>query len=648
MLHSNLKKHETMKYNKYITAILAILLLASCGDYLDRETNNEVEEKDVFIRFEKVNELVTDVYARAKKANRPLVFFEHFGSAGITDECEGTNVEGNVTNLFNNGAWNPNSLPGSSGQYWWDLYSAIRKTNLIIEGVVEYNTPDDPRNPGYLNIRIGEVYFMRAYFHLMLVRMYGEAPYLDWKVKPDEKMDFERESVHTLVEKIVKDAQEAFKRVPANYPKSSEHFGRVDQGACLGLISIARWIAATPLWNGAKNQGYEGVRIHEAEYGYDAQRWQKALDAAKDVINFEVGGKKRYSLYSKYTANDFGDQDNKDLNDSRVYKRLWEMFYDTDSFEQEWVFFVTRDKDQGWQGDIYPPSRDGSARQQPVQEQVDEYEYIAGNYGYPIYSAEARKAGYNDENPYAKGTRDPRFYRDILYHGAPYRDNSNNSKALNIAGGKDAIGEKNATSTGYYLRKFQREAWNKSGSFQINAPAIWRLPEFIYIYAEAANILNAPDKAEAIRLINEVRTRSFMKPMPPSVEGDSELLQDYIQRERRVEFFYENKRVWNARLYLEPSSSTEKAKEAQWRASAVDNSTRTQRYWKANRGALPKCQRMINGMRPVKGGDIEIDGEKYRMERFCVEERIFQGQHYLFPLMQSEINKTGLQQNPGW
>ena len=48
----------------------------------------------------------------------------------ITDECEGTNVEGNITNNFNNGAWNPNSLPGSVGQYWEALYEGISGQNI--------------------------------------------------------------------------------------------------------------------------------------------------------------------------------------------------------------------------------------------------------------------------------------------------------------------------------------------------------------------------------------------------------------------------------------------------------------------------------------------------------------------------------------
>ena len=626
------------------------LVFTSCSDYLDRDDEDNITEADVFARYEKVNGLVSDVYAAAKKADRPLVFFEHFSNSAITDECEGTNVEGNITNNFNNGAWNPNSLPGSVGQYWEALYEGIRKANLIIENVQKYNTPDNPQQDGDLRNRIGEMYFMRGYFHMLLLRMYGEAPYIDRVINAGDNMDFKKESVHSMVEKIVTDAQTAYGMVPNKYVKTSENFGRVDKGACLGLISFVRWVAATPLWNGASQYGYNLRREFENEYAYDATRWRKAKEAAKAVLDFEVGGTKRYSLYTKHDANDFKDPADGNLNDSRVYARLWDMFYDMDAFANEYVFFMTKSKDQAWQGDIYPPSREGSSRQQPVQEQVDEYEYIVGDYGYPVYSAEARKGGYDDTNPYVKGTRDPRFYRDVIYHGAPYRNNKNESKTINTASGSDKIGATNATTTGYYLRKFQQESWNKSGNFSINAPAIWRLPEFIYIYAEACNELGE-DIDEAYKLVNTVRERSFMKPMPPEVKTNQQLMREYIQRERRVELFYEGKRPWTCRLYLEPTSKEELAKESLWKSSGSDNSKRTQKYWAANNGALPRCQRMINGMRPVQdeNGAITVDGVKYRMERFCVEERTFSIQHYLFPIRQSELQKTPtIEQNPGW
>ena len=200
----------------------------------------------------------------------------------------------------------------------------------------------------------------------------------------------------------------------------------------------------------------------------------------------------------------------------------------------EWVWFVTKDKDTGWSGDILPPSQGGHARQRPLQEQVDEYEYIGPDgYGYPIYADRAKADGYDDENPYEGIRRDPRLYRDIRYHGSWYA-----GQQLNTASGDDAVSGSyldQASHTGYYLRKFYKDGWTRGhGGHTINGPAIWRLPAFIYIYCEAVNELSGPNE-EIYKMINEVRARSFMAPMPPATKTDKKLMNSYIQRERRVE-----------------------------------------------------------------------------------------------------------------
>ena len=46
---------------------------------------------------------------------------------------------------------------------------------------------------------------MRGYFHMLLLRMYGEAPYIDRVINAGDNMDFKKESVHSMVEKIVTD-----------------------------------------------------------------------------------------------------------------------------------------------------------------------------------------------------------------------------------------------------------------------------------------------------------------------------------------------------------------------------------------------------------------------------------------------------------
>ena len=48
----------------------------------------------------------------------------------------------------------------SAGQYWDDFYSTIRSSNIILEGIAKYNTPDNPQDgrQGDIKRRIGEVY----------------------------------------------------------------------------------------------------------------------------------------------------------------------------------------------------------------------------------------------------------------------------------------------------------------------------------------------------------------------------------------------------------------------------------------------------------------------------------------------------------
>lgn len=644
-----------MKITKNIVGICIAFIVfsfASCEDFLDRQPDDKTTEEETFRSYEKVNNLVADLYVRVKRCNSPLTWLAHFSSSAITDECEGTNVEGNITNRYNTGDWSPTNMPQpNDDMFWKGIFNTIRRANIILSGVEKYNTPDNPLQAGDLEKRIGEVYFLRGYLHYLIVRMYGEAPYIDFLVDVDHPMDFKKESVHMIVDKVVKDAEEAKKRVPVQH--AGNDFGRVDQGACLGLIAIARWTAATPLYNGAKDNGYDGERVFESEYAYDENRWKQARDAAKAVIEAKgASGSKRYSLYTEYDENDFSDSKGEDCNGATVYKRLWAMYYEAEAFQKEFVWFVTKDKYDGWFGDVYPPSRGGGSRQQPVQEQVDEYEYIGlDGYGYPIYADRAESDGYDDENPYFSVRRDPRFYRDIIFHGSTFRDGRNNLSIVNTAEGPDRIGANNATTTGYYLRKYLQEGWNRDGSVSISAPPIWRLPEFIYIYAEAVNELNGPNQ-EIYDLVNLVRKRSFMVPMPEQCKTDKDLMRDYIKRERRVEFFYENKRAFDTRLYLEPTTKIEVEREKQWMSSGTTNNERSINYWEKYKKPYPKCQRMINGMRPVEdeNGKIIIGDKKYRMERFFKEERVFETpKHYLWPIMQGELHNTPtLEQNPGW
>ena len=220
----------------YILAglVVGLLCVTSCDDYLDRTPDDKTTEQQVFTRYDKVESLVTDLYAHAKYAQHPLIYFNHFGLSSISDECSASSHEGAIPHQFHTGNYGPSQgMPSgsSAGQYWDDLYSTIRSSNIILEGIAKYNTPDNPQDgrTGDLKRRIGEVYFLRGYLHLLLIRSYGEAVYVNRVINPGDDMTFEKESFHSMVEKICADADSAYNRVDSW--NGGQYFGRVDKGA---------------------------------------------------------------------------------------------------------------------------------------------------------------------------------------------------------------------------------------------------------------------------------------------------------------------------------------------------------------------------------------------------------------------------------
>ena len=523
-----------------------VLLLGACEDYLDKTPQGDKTEEDVFTRFNETESLINRLYFYVRAADQPLVHIRYFSDSACTDECEGSSAENGWSNKFNEGDWEPGSQlytscnattdAGACHTFWPALYQDIRCANVILEGIEKYNTPDSEIRPGTLSKRIGEVLFLRAYLHYCVLKSYGECPYVDYTVDPNNLPAFERENVHSIVEKISRDCDEAYARVPERY--LAEEFGRVEKGACLALKAMARWISATPLYNGSTLKG--DTRNYASEYQrYDPARWDAAAAAAKAVIDYTTEtGEKRYALYQgadKSQTTNFGGVDE---SNGMVYTRLWELFSGTtrslEAKKTEWIFFFQHAKTVGYHNDMYPPSSQGQAREVPVQEQVDEYEVIGPDgYGYPIYalkenhkalygnliSEEEMAKAYDDENPYVN--RDPRFYRDIIYHGAMFK-----GQWINTATGADAINAANSTTTGYFTHKYLDGYYTKgmSGDWAFDGILI-RLGTIYLVYAESVTRSKGATE-EVYNMLKELRARSFMSPIPPASMTNKELLLD--------------------------------------------------------------------------------------------------------------------------
>ena len=85
-----------------------------------------------------------------------------------------------------------------------------------------------------------------------------------------------------------------------------------------------------------------------------------------------------------------------------------------------------------------------------------------------------------------------------------------------------------------------------SGDWNMDAPLI-RLATIYLVYAEAVTRSKGATD-EVYNMMNDLRARSFMAPIPPAAKTNKELLLDYILRERRVELYHEKSRFFSTRL----------------------------------------------------------------------------------------------------
>jgi hypothetical protein len=280
------------------------------------------------------------------------------------------------------------------------------------------------------------------------------------------------------------------------------------------------------------------------------------------------------------------DNDYAGLFHKRVAKNI---IFQSNLNQTSWVYFN------------FVPSLGGQARVQPLQNLVDAYEMRAT--GLPIEEDPAYD-GVND--PYSG--RDPRFYHTIIYDGAQFKGNTILTY-LNAPGGNDIQrwGGDRRTQTGFYLRKTVDEA----GSITPNSIAgdhFWvfmRYEETLLIYAEAMNeYLSNPDGA-VYDAVNKVRLRVDMPELPEGLS--KEKMRKRIRNERRVELAFEGQRFWDIRRWR---IGAETMKEA--RGVIIDGSTNPRKHWDN-----------------------------------VVENRVYRPAFDLFPIPQSEINKSAaLKQNP--
>nr|WP_067057453.1 RagB/SusD family nutrient uptake outer membrane protein [Mucilaginibacter sp. L294] len=610
--------------------LLAVLLVGStsCKKYLDVVPAEYSSENDVY------NNINLAEQAQARLYNALPDEMQAYFTAATDETYHHWFDNGEAINAYkyNLGSWSTNDNPLGN---WSGKYQDIRRANIFIERIDNVPVPLDRESyyaiwkPRYK----AEARFLRAQFYFELFKRYGAVPLLTTAKDVDpgnlEDTQVARNSVDEVVNFITSECDAAAEVLPAT--QEAAQTGRITKGAALALKARTLLYAASPLFNG--NPLYASIKNKDGKVlfsaSYDKEKWKKAADAAKAVIDLGI-----YSLYSPFPNN--------------PVQNYAAQFYTRDYTETILPRIMGNSTDID--GNLLPNGSPfkGNGKLTPLQQLVDAYEMkngypinaqgsgytINGTWSGDLWDGQKVQSVSNISNMYKD--RDPRFYASIFFQYDVWRfDATKRPVRLAWFGAGNGVtdgwatGKPGTNPWGYNIRKFLSPTYDRnanSGTGTRNFP-IFRLAEIYLSYAEAMNeYLDAPDQS-VYQYLNMVRNRVSMPALPILPEDDTKAgMRKRIQNERRVEFAFESHRFWDVRRWLI--------------AKTVDNGP-----------ALGLNARPSAAELAATGLDetSEAAGVAVFYKTVTLQTRIFADKHYLMPIPQTEIDKDpNLVQNYGW
>lgn len=487
---------------------------------------------------------------------------------------------------------------------WGTYYKIIRKCNSILKNL---DMPKDLTNSDRLKIE-GYTRFIRAYAYYNLILDFGPPIMIgDEVVNTNEELayyDRERPTYDEAMNYICDEFEKASILLPKEVGLLD--FGRPTRGVAYALIARLRLLHASPLFNGGSvANSYFGSWIrksdgaHYVSQKHDESRWALAAAAAKRVI--DMG---QYKLYTVPADEQTASLPKGVSSDPNFYNTYPEGAAGIDAFKSysdiftgeayaalnpEFIWarntnYLNSTINQG----SFPPSLGGWGRFCVTQKVVDAYlmddgrskdeAVVDGYYSETGYTTQARRfSGYplntGIYNMYAN--REMRFYASVGFNGAVWQNLSVASKTNYVANyfyqAPDGRGGVSATSpnypiTGYVIKKYNHpmDALTGTGARVIGkAYSIIRYAEILLIYAEALNNLTGShtvrlgdqdytfnrDAAEIQKSFNQVRYRAGLPGLTTAQVNVPSVVQAQLERERMVEFLWENLRYYDVRRW---------------------------------------------------------------------------------------------------
>lgn len=629
-----------------LSLLVGTLLPTACSDFLEQPEGTTITIDSVFNNPDNAMQALFQVYGTCVTNGFP----SGSDGTGMTDSGCGNGLltcicdEGDQKNSwasaykYKAGTWGPSNQDEFNYE---TKVQGMRNACIFIENAprVPYmSTGKYVWNEDLKNQTIAEAKYLLASMHYQAMIRYGGIPIInsvprveivtvDGVTKAQVVPSAYRRSLEATYKFIIQCCDDAITFLPDKY--ESGEMGRITRGAALALkANTLLWIAS-PAYN---------TTTPKVSYGddrdsllclrrIDPDLWRQAAEASKAVLDWATAngyellddsGLGKSDSYNYATGQPM-DSRNKEIilidHSHSAYKNganfnsqlnpiYWTYAGQTHSIPMNFIRFF-RDKN-------------GNDLTIPEEGTYTELKEILRN-AEPRFHAIAWAPGFQFTKTTALDANGGRDTAKIMYQSAK------GSTFIQSGPGKFA-GE----ARGFYLKKFI----NFGGATANVYWPVYRLAEFYLNYAEALNEIN-PVNTEIVSALNVIRLRGGLPELKSGNAtydecfGNKEKMRTYIQRERAIELYGEERRVFDLR---------------RWGIA--------EEYMKGDFTALYLYQNGTGTYQaPATSWNVQkrLENDNYlSFYQTVFEQRIWDSKMYYYPFSQSEVNKGFLVQNPKW
>ena len=407
-----------------------------------------------------------------------------------------------VTTAFRTiGAGNFTTEESQINSLWVTAFTGIGRVNYFLNNYNRAEKVSKEIRERYA----AEAYFYRAYNYWVLTTYFGDVPYITDELSVESPDVYRgRDPRATVIANITSDLEEHYKYLPEYIPAASAEFGRISQ--CTALALLSRIYLYNEMYD-------EAISAAERAMANPYHQLYSTGNPSEDYVNlFNWTGRASRNAANKETLLAFVY--NYDLGEAartshNLSRECWvpgdyARFVPTNSMIEA---YLTKD------GKIWDPST------------VNTYEDV-----------------FKD--------RDPRMVQSILPPNTPWEG----GKSGDLMSTDDKIytyplltNDKTGAMTysGYYMRKYVEPSTVKYVGHDDNDLVMIRYAEVLLNYIEAKERSGGVTQDDLDRTINLLRRRVGMVDMKLDALPEGSDIRTEIQRERRVELFFEGHRYFD-------------------------------------------------------------------------------------------------------